>query len=292
MPETAIVISVAAVVLAPATALGATLLTYRLASRRFRHDVEETKWQRIQESYEKQIASAEKRGDGAKGAELRREYEGQLEAWRAQQDLEGVAPRAISAGGVPTLEPAEVERLRGLLAASAPLSPGALSAEDHWLRGNALHEAGQYEEALAAYDRSLALRPDDPEAHNNRGAALGNLGRHEESLAAHDRVLALWPDYPVTHSNRGDALAHLGRYEEALAAHDQALALRPDYPTAIYNKACAYSLMGDGESALEWLERAIAADKSFRASARTDEDFMFLRDHPKYGPRFRELVGE
>ena len=55
--------------------------------------------------------------------------------------MDGVAPRTISAGGAPTLKPEEVERLRQLLEASAPLSPGALSAKDHWLRGNALHGA-------------------------------------------------------------------------------------------------------------------------------------------------------
>ena len=428
MPEAAIVISVAAVVLGPAAGLGAALLGHRLGSRHFRHQVEETRWQRIQESFEKQIASAEKRGDEPKAAVLRQEYEGQLEAWRAQQDLEGVAPRTISARGMPTLKPQEVARLKELLAAAAPLSEGALSANDHLLRGNVLVEAGRHEEALAAYDRAvvlqpsfakghynrgvalhelsryqetvaaydralalepdyaealmnrgaalaeqglygealascdraLVLRPDHPvahsnrgavltlldrhqevlaaldralaslpdyaEAHDNRGVTLGRLGYREEALlehdwalvlrpdlarghynrgvalyelsryleaiAAYDRSLALRPDHPRAHDGRGVALAHLGRHEEALAAHDRALNLRPGLASPLYNKACTLSLMEDGDSALEWLGRAIAADATNRVTARTDEDFAFLRDHPDYGPRFQELVGE
>ena len=56
-------------------------------------------------------------------------------------------------------------------------------------RGNALQGLMRYDEALAAYDQALALRPDYPEAFNNRGEALQQLKRHDEALASYDRAL-------------------------------------------------------------------------------------------------------
>ena len=50
-------------------------------------------------------------------------------------------------------------------------------------------------EALASYDRAIALKPDYAEAHNNRGNALRDLKRPEEALASYDRAIALKPDF-------------------------------------------------------------------------------------------------
>ena len=105
-------------------------------------------------------------------------------------------------------------------------------AKDAFEEGNRLFNADDFAGALAAYDRSLELHPDDPETLGNRGIAFATLGRYEEALAAHDRSLELRPEDPITLTNRGVALEHLEQHEEALAAHDGALALRPDHPGA------------------------------------------------------------
>ena len=62
------------------------------------------------------------------------------------------------------------------------------------------------DEALASYDRALALKPDYAEAFYNRGNALQELKRTDEAVASYDRALALKPDYAEAHSNRGVAL--------------------------------------------------------------------------------------
>ena len=42
-------------------------------------------------------------------------------------------------------------------------------------------------EALASYDKAIALKPDYAQAHNNRGAALRDLKRPAEALASYER---------------------------------------------------------------------------------------------------------
>ncbi|WP_008308549.1 tetratricopeptide repeat protein [Leptolyngbya sp. PCC 6406] len=152
-----------------------------------------------------------------------------------------------------------------------------------WKLGIALRKSGRYEEAIAAYDAAIALKPDKREALNNKGVALGELGRYEEAIAAFDAAIALKPDKHEALNNKGVALEKSGRYEEAIAAYDAAIALKPDDPSPFYNKACAYALQGAIEPALENLERAIhlSPDK-YREMAKTDTDFDPIRADPRF----------
>ena len=47
-------------------------------------------------------------------------------------------------------------------------------------------------------------------AHSNHGIVLAALERNEEALASYERALALKPDYAEALYNRGNALAALG----------------------------------------------------------------------------------
>ena len=66
------------------------------------------------------------------------------------------------------------------------------------------------------------IRPDYAEAYSNRGNALQDLKRSEEALASYDKAIALKPDYAEAYNNRGNALQDLKRSEEALASYDKA----------------------------------------------------------------------
>jgi predicted O-linked N-acetylglucosamine transferase (SPINDLY family) len=103
-------------------------------------------------------------------------------------------------------------------------------AEAWYCRGNALQSLNRTAEALASYDRALAIQPEYAEALNYRGIALQILRRHDEALASYDRALANAPDYAEALINRGGLLRALRRPEEALASYARALALSPDSP--------------------------------------------------------------
>jgi tetratricopeptide (TPR) repeat protein len=136
------------------------------------------------------------------------------------------------------------------------LRPGF--AEAHNNRGAALQDLKRFAEALASYDRALAIRPDYAEAHSNRGAALYELDRPEEALASYDRALAILPAHAQAHYNRGNALRGLRRAEEALAAYERALALRPDHAEAANNLGNAWQDLNKPEEALAGYDRALA----------------------------------
>jgi Flp pilus assembly protein TadD len=125
------------------------------------------------------------------------------------------------------------------------------------LRGNYYHIQRKYNDALAAYNWSLELRPDDPDALNNRGVTYSHLGRYDESLADLNRSLKLKPDDPDTLNNRGVTHIHLERYNEALADLNRSLKLKPDDPDALFNRGATYGHLGRDNEAFADLNRSL-----------------------------------
>ncbi len=54
-------------------------------------------------------------------------------------------------------------------------------------------DAGRFDDALALFDRALALDSEDPDLWNRAGVALRSLGRYAESVRCFDRSLELDP---------------------------------------------------------------------------------------------------
>jgi tetratricopeptide (TPR) repeat protein len=117
---------------------------------------------------------------------------------------------------------------------------------------------GKNVEALANYDRALALQPRNAEVLSNRGNTLKSLKRFDEALDSFDKALAAQPDYPAALSNRGAVLFEMERYEEALATYDRSLAIRPDQVVALYNRGGALQKLGRLEEAVASYDRALA----------------------------------
>ena len=53
--------------------------------------------------------------------------------------------------------------------------------------GNALKDQGKLEEAIEAYNKALAIKPDYAEAYNNMGNALKDQGKLEEAIEAYNK---------------------------------------------------------------------------------------------------------
>jgi tetratricopeptide (TPR) repeat protein len=133
-------------------------------------------------------------------------------------------------------------------------------------RGTALLDLGRVQDALDSVGQALARDANHVSALFNRGTALSRAGRAAEALADFDRVLTLWPQHAEALGNRGHALQALGRHEDALTSYTQAISLRQDYVHAHFNQALALLALGDyarGFAAYEWRWKFGAPDRSF-----------------------------
>ncbi|HKS62749.1 MAG TPA: tetratricopeptide repeat protein, partial [Xanthobacteraceae bacterium] len=137
---------------------------------------------------------------------------------------------------------AEAERLYVQVLAAEPGHLHALM-----LSGALAHMAGRQQDAADRFGRALAIN-EQPDIHFNLGLAKWGLGQRSDAMAHWERALALNPDFAPAHMNLGNALREDGRTTEAVTHLRRALALQPS-PFAHNNLGLALAVLGDSEAA-------------------------------------------
>ncbi len=67
---------------------------------------------------------------------------------------------------------------------------------DVWFeKGVEYYLAGDFEQAIASYDKAVEIKPDFHQAWLNRGIALSELGSLEEEIASCDKAVEIKPDF-------------------------------------------------------------------------------------------------
>jgi len=123
-------------------------------------------------------------------------------------------------------------------------------------RAVAYYFKGDYDLAIADYDRAIELRPDYVEAYINRGTTYISKGDYDRAIADFDRAIELRPNGNDAYYNRGSAYCHKGNYDLAIADYDRAIELRPAADTYT-NRGLAYDFRGDYDLAIADYDRAI-----------------------------------
>ncbi len=125
--------------------------------------------------------------------------------------------------------------------------------------GMANERTGNYPAAVKAYERGLAVEPDNVELLNSLGFALFQQGKSKEATAAFEKALAIDPKHWKSHNNLALASIDLGELEVAEAHYRESLAIKPQ--PEIYNDL-GFVLEREGlqDEATEAYRKAIALD--------------------------------
>lgn len=150
-----------------------------------------------------------------------------------------------------------------------------------------LRRLKRYQQALAASNKAMALKPDDSLMWFERGYLLHIQGQYAEALEVYDRVIADQPGFYRARNHRGYVLLKLQRYEEAIAELNKSIEIKPDYGNGYYGRAYYYLLHSQPDLALDNLKTAIDCYPRYKTQVKTDADFADLWDNP----RFQDLVG-
>lgn len=130
----------------------------------------------------------------------------------------------------------------------------------------ALNRVGNYEEAAKACETALQKGDNQwgttnpAVAWNQQGNSLTALGRYEEALASFQRAIALQATYGDAWSNRAVTLWVMGRYDEALLSSNHAISLNQSSSRAWYNHARILTTLGRFEEALAAYQQALYGD--------------------------------
>ncbi len=129
------------------------------------------------------------------------------------------------------------------------------SAYTHAALGNAYANTHRYAEALEAYKIAVALDPDDKMIHHQLGNVYSKRGEHAAAIRHQQQAITLAPKFGAAHYQLGLLYAHEKRWNEAINAYRTAYQYDPTLVEALYNLAQAYRRIGDTTAARAQMKR-------------------------------------
>ena len=147
----------------------------------------------------------------------------------------------------------------GLMKIEAPALDFYRISEIAWK----LTEGGQYEKAIAEWERAVKLSPEDTEAHNNLGVALAGAGKFDEAIVQYQKALSARPDSADVHNNLGRALTAEGKLDEAIGHYRTALLASPQSAEIHNNLGFALLQKGRLDEAIGDLQKALLEEPEF-----------------------------
>lgn len=162
------------------------------------------------------------------------------------------------------LEIAGVEKAANATLATGlvrPLQPPVEQAETWFERASEWDaDPAQWEDAIDAYRRVVAIDPSYAAAWNNLGLLLHRLGRYDEARDAYAAALRESAACAEAAYNLGSLSEDTGDVEEAIACYRRALDVSPDYADAHFNLAGALSRASRGDEAVKHWQRYLDLD--------------------------------
>jgi hypothetical protein len=160
-------------------------------------------------------------------------------------------------------------------------------------------EAGGQEELYIVLDGNATFEIDGETVEAPRGTFLFVRPEARRKAAGEGTVLAIgatvgeayqgfdwgaaWPFHSESMTAYGEQ-----RYADALAAVRRGLEQTPDNAGLHYNYACFASLAGEtGDETFGHLRRSVELLPRFREQARSDDDFIAVRDDPRFEEALR-----
>jgi tetratricopeptide (TPR) repeat protein len=130
-------------------------------------------------------------------------------------------------------------------------------------RGTEFYEVGNCEQAIAVFDRAIALDPQCVDAYCGRGNARRFLGDYPGSWEDFDRAIALDPDLGVAYIGRGLGTCFGSPSTTNPTAdfeHGKSLLANPTTAIEYVMRGTAQAQLGDADGAIADYDRAIEID--------------------------------
>lgn len=120
------------------------------------------------------------------------------------------------------------------------------NGDAHCGLASAFFGEGQIQKAAVEYQTAMKLKPNFAEAYDNLGYCFLQNGHLDAALIEFQKAVELEPGSPIFHNDFGNALVLKGQVSAAISQYKKALALRPDFAKAHNN--LAYCLIQAGET--------------------------------------------
>ena len=152
----------------------------------------------------------------------------------------------------------EQGNLRGAIQVLSALPEADQTAKTEYALGASYDQSKQTRQAIAAYQKSLALEPDNLDVERALADALHRDGQDKAALTAYNDVIDGDPTDASAYLHAAEIERAEGRPEEALANLKKAAPLATDSLEIRYNEALAYEQLGQYGEAERLLTKMVA----------------------------------
>jgi tetratricopeptide (TPR) repeat protein len=145
-------------------------------------------------------------------------------------------------------------------------------AEDAIKRGGEAYDAGNYDQAAAAFQEAIKAQPDNFKAYFSLGATYEAKGDYQKAAAAYRQAVKLQPntdkgdspnDVLFAYYNLGNTLANASDHKAAIDAYMQVVNRVPNLSKPYYNIGLSYAALNDQPKAIEAFKKAVDLMPSF-----------------------------
>lgn len=145
------------------------------------------------------------------------------------------------------------------------LRPGdaSLQAKSLFCRARAHIAANEFEPAVTALNRSLAIEPEFACAYNALGVALGRLGRNDESRRAFETAAQLTPEWALPPLEIARQMIAAGDLRGAVPHLEKAAKLNPKSIGILWTLARAHRLLGNAPDFVRAANATVALDRNY-----------------------------
>lgn len=129
--------------------------------------------------------------------------------------------------------------------------------------GKSYYYTGKYENSLECFKHVVRIDKNDYASYNHIALNLIKLKNYEEALKACDKSLAIvssGPEAADAYNNIGVCFYETQKYHDAISYYKKALQYKPTYSIYLNNMGLAYKDIKDPENALFYFEKAAAAN--------------------------------
>jgi len=136
-------------------------------------------------------------------------------------------------------------------------------AQDYVELSNIYLEKGRADDAIVACRKALDLVPKFARAHYNLGIALAQKGQVDEAMTEFRKALVIDPSFGEADGNLGNALLQTGRVDEAMAEFQRALALDPNHAEVHNSYGVAFLQKGQVDEAIAQFQSALKINPNY-----------------------------
>ena len=148
--------------------------------------------------------------------------------------------------------------------ASRAIAVDANNSLGHVAKGNVLRVERRFDDAVAEFERALALDPNFADAYGLLGFTQLDIGQYQRAIEFFDKAIRLSPQnqqLAFWYLSKGQAYFGLQQYDQAIEWARRTIAINPNVSSALGTLAAALALTGHDAEARDAEQRRAALSK-------------------------------